>query len=154
MMTPALVHALRDLSWNIGLVDGHEEYVIFGSTSLKLRDIIEREPDDIDVIVTRRVWGALLALPLWEVHTPNAGDPPILHYPGGIPLNLFFAWRDDMVDINEPELIRTSEEAQGFRVATVQEVLRHKMAALSYGSPAVQKHRPDIEAILRYLAGS
>lgn len=139
------------------------DYAIFGSTALILRGIIDREPGDIDVFVSRRAWGLLLADPEWVVETPNAGDPPILSHKGrrgcdDIHLNLFFAWRDDMVEINPLELIWgdagemvVSERYGGWRCATVAEVLRHKEAALSYGSAAVQKHRPDIRACRIHL---
>lgn len=138
------------------------DYCIFGSTTLILRGIIDREPGDIDVFVSRRAWGALLADPDWVVETPNAGDPPILSHKGAhedsIHLNLFFAWGDDMVEINPLELIWgdageqvVSERYGSWRCATVAEVLRHKEAALSYGSAAVQKHRPDIRACRIHL---
>lgn len=133
------------------------EYAIFGSTALHLRGIIEREPADVDVFVTRAVWGHLLAHPAWKVETPNAGDPPILSLKTPINLNLFFDWRDFQVEINVPRLLREAEvveyEGHGrFLCARVEEILRHKEAALSYGSLAVQKHRPDIAAIREHLA--
>lgn len=131
------------------------EYAIFGSTALILREIIDREPGDIDVFVSRRIWGELLASPSWVVETPNAGDPPILSLKGDIDLNLFFAWRDPQVQIEAEEVIRDAELVQSpwgsWRCATVEEVLRHKEQALAYGSAAVQKHRPGIAACRIHL---
>lgn len=138
------------------------DYCIFGSTALILRGIIDREPGDIDVFVSRRAWGAVLENPEWVVATPKAGDPPILSHKGrhedSVHLNLFFAWRDDQVEIHPEELIWGesgemvyTERFGAWRCATVDEVLRHKVAALKHGSPQVQKHRPDIRAIYDYL---
>lgn len=154
--------ALMNLRRELRNTSAHKlgDYAIFGSTALILRGIINRAPGDIDVFVSRRVWGALLPDRRWWVETPNAGDPPILSLKSEINLNLFFAWRDDMVDIDATKLIEkdselvTSERYGSWRCATVEEVLRHKEAALSCGSPAVQKHRPDIEACRIYLGGS
>lgn len=131
------------------------EYSIFGSTALILREIIDREPGDIDVFVSRRIWGELLASPSWVVETPNAGDPPILSLKGDIDLNLFFAWRDPMVEIDAEDLIARSELVEtpwgSWKLAPVADVLYHKEQALSYGSAAVQKHRPDIAACRIHL---
>lgn len=151
----ALTHLKRELR----NVSAHKlgDYSIFGSTALILRGIIDRVPGDIDVFVSHRVWGALLPDRRWWVETPNAGDPPILSFKSDINLNLFFAWRDDMVEIDATKLIEqdselvTSERYGSWRCATVEEVLRHKEAALSYGSPAVQKHRSDIQACRIHL---
>ena len=138
-----------------------DEHAIFGSTALVMRGIIDRKPDDVDVFVSKRVWGSLLARPGWRVETPNAGDPPILCFPihaygeGSCDLHLFFDWSDPMVKIDVPVLLREAErvdfEGFRFRCASVPEVRRHKVAALSFGSEKVQKHRPDIEAIDKYL---
>lgn len=135
------------------------EYCIFGSAALVIRGIIDREPGDIDVFVSKRVWGDLLPQAPWKVETPNAGDPPILAFNNlPIRLHLFYDWRDDQVEIDVESLLYgdkgelvTSEQYGSWRVATVEEVLRHKEAALAYGSAAVQKHRPDIEACRIHL---
>jgi hypothetical protein len=132
------------------------EYAIFGSTALILRDIIHREPGDIDVFVTRRLWGTLLARPGWVVETPAAGDPPILSYKATpLDLNLFFDWRDEMVSIDVDELLSEAESVDYtgmiFRCATVEEVLRQKHAALKANTEAVKKHIPDIVACLTWL---
>ncbi len=154
-----LGRALRDVG-----ASRKGEYSIFGSTALILRGIIDREPGDIDVFVTRRVWGLLLPDRRWWVETPNVGDPPILVHDGrpgmnDIKLNLFFAWRDPQVEIDAEEVLENRSALVlskwgSWRCTSVEEVLRHKEAALSYGSPAVQKHRPDIEACRIYLGGS
>lgn len=146
--------SLALLTHEVDRVDGDGDYAVFGSTALKLRGIIDREPDDVDVIVTRRVWGALLARKGWEVETPNAGDPPILTRKCGNDLHLFFAWRDDYVAIDPDYMMLTSERVDGIWVCSVEEVLRHKRAAYTALEffPKVAKHAPDIEACEQWLA--
>lgn len=135
-------------------VGGEAEYAIFGSTALRIREIIEREPEDIDVMVSRRVWGQLLDRHAWFVETPNAGDPPILTRTCGNNLHLFFDWRDDAVYIDPEYVIDTAERVSGFCLCTVEEVLRHKKAAYACleTHPSVIKHAPDIAACERWLA--
>jgi len=148
-----LRYSIATLLFELATVAGLGEYVIFGSTALRARNIITRTPDDIDVIVTRRVWGALLGRGEWRVETPNAGDPPILTLDTPHPLHLFFDWRDDAVYIDPMYLLVTAEHALDLRVATVEEVLRHKRAAYACieTNPSVAKHLPDIEACVAWL---
>lgn len=150
-----LSYSLALLAHEIEAVGGEQEYAIFGSTAIALRGIISREPDDIDVFVTKRVWGALLDRPGWQVETPNAGDPPILTRPCSNDLNLFFGWRDDAVEIDPVYLMETAQRVDGLRVATVEEVVRHKRAAYALRDlyPRVAKHGPDIAACERWLQG-
>lgn len=148
---------LRDsmdaLAHELAAVKGWQEHAVFGSTALSVRRIIEREPDDIDVMVSRRVWGELLPREGWHVETPNAGDPPILTLDTPNPLHLFFDWRDDAVQIDPLFLILTAERLIDLRYATVEEVLRHKRAAYACleTHPSVAKHAPDIEACVAWL---
>lgn len=138
----------------INAVQGHYEHAVFGSTALALRGVIDREPDDIDVMVTRRVWGALLAREGWHVETPRAGDPPILSLDVTNPLHLFFAWKDEAVQIDPLFVILSADRHRsGLRLCTVREVLRHKRAAYAmlHKHPRVAKHAPDIEACERWL---
>lgn len=149
-----LDQSLAILAHEIESVRGQAEYAIFGSTALRLRGIIDREPDDIDVVVSKRVWGELLPRLGWHVDTPRAGDPPILSRPCGNELHLFYDWRDDAVVIDVNYVIETAEKVDGFRLATVEEVLRHKRAAYACLEffPKVAKHAPDIAACERWLA--
>jgi hypothetical protein len=105
------------------------------------------------VIVSRRVWGALLSRPGWFVETPNAGDPPILSRLCDNDLHLFFEWRDDYVAIDPEFVLQTRECVDDLWVASVEEVLRHKRAAYTALDlfPKVAKHAPDIEACERWL---
>lgn len=146
--------SLMTLSVELVAVDGIAEYAVFGSTALALRGIIGREPADVDVMVTRRVWGALLARYGWDVLTPAAGDPPILARATIRPLHLFYEWRDDAVEIDPAHLIATAESVRGVKLAAVEEVLRHKRSAYAWldRAPGVAKHLPDIHACERWLA--
>lgn len=134
---------------------GHD-YAIFGSTAIRLRGIIHRPVGDVDVFVTKVIWGKLLARNGWRVETPRAGDPPILTYDLGLdaPIHVFFDWRDDAVDIDPARLISESERVGDTRVATVREVLRQKYAAYACieEHPSVAKHRPDILACEDWLS--
>lgn len=136
-----------------GGLEMREEYAIFGSTPLILAGIIDRDPGDVDIAVSKRVWGQLLDFGQWEVQTPNAGDPPILVFDrvGYLPIHLFYEWSDPMVEIDIPKLIKDAWIIEGYRCATLKEILRHKRAALSHGSEKVQKHRPDIAALEEVL---
>lgn len=161
MLAPSFVDSLLRLYDELKDVDGlgRMDSVIFGSSALAVRGIIDRTPDDIDVMVSRRVWGALLAHHEWTVDTPNAGDPPILTN-SSVPhhLHLFYDWRDDAVDIDPYHLMATSDAVSsafgwGLNFASVAEVLRHKEAAFAWREqyPKVWKHGPDILACRDHL---
>lgn len=149
--------AVVRLDHELRAVDALNEHAIFGSTAIRMRGIISRDPGDIDVLVSKRAWGLLLARPGWHAETPNAGDPPILAFDTVVPLHLFYEWKDDFVQINAPFSIAHYAETVewgGFSLRCVmpEEILRHKRAALSYGDLKVQKHRPDIAAIEAHLS--
>lgn len=150
-----LLVALAALEDELDAVDGHDEYAIFGSTSLVLRGILEREPGDIDVMVTPRVWGALLPREGWHVKTPNAGDPPILERVGSSRqiIHAFYDWDDIAVWMDPAAVIAGAERLSGgFRCASVEEVLRHKREAVAWLDRLPQnKHRADIDTIQRHL---
>lgn len=136
------------------------EWAIFGSASLLIRGVLDREPSDIDVFVSRRVWGALLARPDWHVETPKAGDPPILvNDTTTTAIHLFYDWSDRYVDIDVPDLVSRSSSRYSidaehwFMVIPVEDALLHKKMALRYGSEKVQKHIPDIAVIEEWLDG-
>jgi hypothetical protein len=129
--------------------------------------VLSRVPGDVDVFVTRRVWGRLLERPGWEVLTPKAGDPPILSFAdytinpdflvgeSSIPLSLFYDWSDRFVEMDAQDLIRKASsvkwEVFDFRCIPVEDALAHKQFALQYSSQYVQKHIPDIAIIEEYL---
>lgn len=136
------------LSWAEAMPD---EWTIFGSTSLVLRGILDREPGDIDMFVSRRVWGQWLAMDDWYVETPKAGDPPILtNGVTPIPVHAFFAWENEHCGMDVSELLRTSETVNGFRCIPVCDALNHKKFALA-GNPELTKHAPDIAMIERWM---
>jgi hypothetical protein len=144
--------ALALLSHELTAVGARQdEYAIFGSANLAIREIIDREIDDVDVFVSKRVWGLLLARDRWRWETPCAGDPPILTFPGSHPLHLFFEWHDQFVDMTASEVIARGEPIVGFSLASLEDVLMAKRQALSYNNEKVQKHVPDIAAIERYM---
>lgn len=69
------------------------EAVLFGSTVMFLHGL-RKEVGDIDIFVSRKLWGKLLARG-WEWRTPKAGDPPFLaKRVNGIDaeINVFFEW--------------------------------------------------------------
>lgn len=133
-----------------------KDYALFGSTSLVLNGVLDREPGDIDILTTRRLWGKLLRSHEWHVETPKAGDPPILvNDTMPIIIHAFFDWSDRYVVMDVPRLIRTANVVDTkygeWRVIPVEEALRHKKAALAYSSKKVDKHIPDIEIIEDWL---
>ena len=154
-MTP-LGATLFNLQQNLVRAGHSLDYVLFGSTPLIMRVILEREPGDVDVFVSKHIWGALLAVEGWEVETPRAGDPPILvaHLP--LPTHLFYEWRDEFAYMDAAELIRNAETVNGWRCVSVEEALRVKEAAWEarFDYPPVLKHGPDIEKIKAWLAAN
>jgi hypothetical protein len=148
--------ALAVLEEELEAVDGCGEYAIFGSASLVLRGLLHREAADVDVMVTRRVWGALLARESWHVLTPEAGNPPILARNGSSRqvLHLFYDWDDIAVWMEPERVLGGAELVRGYRCAALEEVLRHKREAVAWLETLPQnKHRVDLEAIERLRAG-
>lgn len=160
-LDPRFVDSLGTLVLELRSVEGtgRLQSVIFGSSALAVREIIDRTPDDIDVMVSKRVWGALLPRQGWRVETPDAGNPPILTYDRTANhLHLFFDWRDERVDIDPYYLMTTSDWIAGafglgMNFASVAEVLRHKEAAFAWReqNPFMWKHGPDILACREFL---
>lgn len=148
-----LSYTLGVLRNELTAVDGERDYVIFGSASLVIRGIIDRLPEDIDVMVSRRVWGALLPRATWSVLTPTAGDPPILEGESEVPIHAFFDWADRHVWMDVSAMLRHAEIVNGWRVVRVEDALRHKQEALAYGvnHPKRQRHLADIALIENYL---
>jgi hypothetical protein len=150
----ALEITLKELKWELHSVGARQdEYVLFGSTPLIMRGIIDREPGDVDIFVTRRVWGALLGRAGWEVETPAAGDPPILVFQPmlGIPaVNAFFDWTKSKPHVNVERCFATATEVDGWMCASTEEILIHKEEA----TERVEKHLADIEAIRKEANGN
>jgi hypothetical protein len=151
-MTP-LEATLFNLGANFDVSEAWSEHVLFGSTPLIMRGILDREPGDVDVFVTKRVWGRLLSRPGWDWLTPQENHPPILvaHLP--LETHLFFEWRDPACEMDAEELIRTAEHLGNWRCVSVEEALRVKEDAYAWlaRDPKVAKHGPDIEIIKQYL---
>lgn len=163
----AVMQAMNILEYEMRAVDAaSHEWALFGSSSLFVRGIITREPNDIDVMVSRRVWGEALAhRARWDWRTPNAGDPPILDTSlMGKRIDLFFFWRDDHVHIDIQEELKTAEDVQWegirLRCTRVENVIAHKEGALTWPREQweandllwkMENHRSDIEACRRYL---
>jgi len=150
MIPESLRVTLQELRFELEAVGtAWDEYVLFGSTPLILRGVIDREPGDVDIFVTRRVWGALLARDGWSVETPKAGDPPILVYipePGiGPAVNAFFDWTADKPHVRPENCFASAtlveEGNEVWMCASNEEILAHKEGALA------QKHINDIAAI-------
>lgn len=141
---PALITLRRQLV--LANAD-NSEYVIFGSTPLILRGILERQPGDVDVFVSRRLWGRWLAMPGWDWETPKAQDPPILYYNSEPAINAFFDWTKVKPFVDPSECFASAELTQGFMCASTEEILKHKQGA----SADLSKHISDIEAIKESL---
>jgi hypothetical protein len=143
------LESLLGFWYEIVAVDGQKEYVLFGSLPLILRGILWRDPHDIDVFVTKRVWGALLAREdTWHVETPDAGNPPILvSDKWNIPVHLFYEWAGADDDIEAAESIQQPDIVDGWRCVSVSTALRMKEAAFKRGH---SKHWADILAIDAY----
>jgi hypothetical protein len=152
-----LEKTLRKLREAIVQVGGEGEYTIFGSAALIKRGILDREPGDLDVMVTKRLWGRLLNRKGWEVETPKAGDPPMLvrsDWP--VLVNIFFDWSSPAAEIDPEYLLKTSEWTDDrYRLASVEEVLRHKEEAAEYQKRRKKgsKHNKDIKAVEEHLEG-
>lgn len=138
----------------------NSQYAIFGSASLVIQGVLQREPGDIDVMMTRRLWGTILAeRPDWQVETPKAGDPPMLVYNSSpIHISAFFDWSSLYVDMDMPHLISTAETVKyldrNYKVIPVQAAWAHKRDALKFSTKEVQKHVPDIQAIEEWINDS
>lgn len=141
-MNAKLAQTLKFFNDELMHVQAIDEYVIFGSTSLILQGVIDREPGDVDVILSKRAWGALLGREAWTWNTPEAHDPPILtSYAAPITINGFFDWRNDRVDLNVDRLLHIKQSRGGFYVIPVEDALRHKVAAIHGYDPRTEKYK-------------
>ena len=144
MIPEFLQTMLNELAFELKAVGARQdEYVLFGSTPLIMRGIIDREPNDIDIFVTRRVWGALLPRLVWEVEVPAAYDPPILVFHGMPSVNAFYDWTKTKPHVNVDRCFASATELDGWMVASTEEILIHKEEA----TERVAKHINDIAAI-------
>lgn len=132
-----------------------KEYVIFGSASLILRGILDRPAGDLDVFMTRKLWGALLANEDWHVETPKATHPPILvNDTTPVMIHAFYDWSNELCIMEPQKLIKDREYAWYnhwvYPVVSVDEALRVKIDAAELGGHV--KHLPDIKVIQEWLA--
>lgn len=144
MIPKSLEITLKELAFELRSVGARQdEYVLFGSTPLIMRGIIDRAPGDVDIFVTRRVWGALLPRLGWEVEVPAAGDPPILVFSGDPSVNAFYDWTKTKPHVNVERCFVSATEVDGWMCASTEEILIHKEFAIG----KTQKHIEDVEAI-------
>ena len=136
-----------------------QSLALLGSANLYVRGIIDRVPGDVDVMVSKRVWGDLLARPRWHWETPDAGNPPMLVAPlaFGIKASLFMDWKDDYVAIDIPQCLAQAEpvewEGNIWPCVSPMEVRRHKLAAITYPLNSKREiHLKDIRAIEDFVA--
>lgn len=131
------------------------EYVLFGSAVLYLHGL--RAPEtvgDIDVFVSRRVWGAIFGQQLSFVRTPQAGDPPFIERVTDPPLHIFYDWTvRDSAWITMGECFLTAENVRGWQCASLATIRGHKSGAAKAnpGSERHAKHLHDIERIDAHL---
>lgn len=147
--------------------------LLFGSAPLVLYGIRAEPIGDVDVMVSRTLWGRLLALRddmgIYDANvlTPRADDPPLLEIQGStdgsLNIHVFYDWtaRDESwispADMrHDPELV--DWEMAGWRWPWVcvglDEIVRHKRGAHAANpdSPIHEKHLADadeIDALLR-----
>jgi hypothetical protein len=131
-----------------------QEYVIFGSASLAIRGILEREPGDIDMFVSKRLWGRLLPRDGWFTETPKAGDPPILTLNTPIPVHAFYDWSDPWVGMDVERLLKTGERFKAkelnsaWQLVPIEEARRAKAHAIANVDNAkAEIHKQDIRLI-------
>lgn len=128
-----------------------DEYVLFGSAVLYLHGL--REPDtvgDVDVFVSRRVWGALLADQMSYVLTPQAGDPPMIERVTEPPLHLFYDWTArDAGWITRAGCFAAAEKVRGWQCVSLATIRSHKVGAYDANRASARhaKHRRDIALI-------
>jgi hypothetical protein len=149
----ALTILEHELRWSEARTD---EACIFGSASLVMRGVIDREPGDIDVFVSRRVWGILLAHG-WGWETPDAGNPPMLiRTVAGKKICLWFDWSDPWLSIDVTALLREHDHVEFdgsiWPLVPLSEAKRHKQEAIRYPHNSKRKlHEEDIAAIDKVL---
>jgi hypothetical protein len=153
-----LADELRRAQWR-----ARNDYAIFGSAAMAVRGLLPRDPGDIDLMVARRTWAALMARG-WLVETPAAGDPPLLTLRTPIPVHAFFAWNDRHVHMSPAQVRAEAEEVvitdgRRWRCAPLETLLRHKVEALAWEGTkrAVEpgkfdRHRADIEILKAAIA--
>lgn len=150
LMNTRVEGTLAHLSHQLGIVDAtSRDYVLFGSGVMYLHSL-RGDVGDLDVYVTKEVWGKWLPLPNWMVKTPRADDPPYLTFLGGaIEIHAFFdwTWRDKWMDVRS--CFQSSQQVYGFSCASLYEVLRHKREAANWN---IAKHIRDIPVIEHHLA--
>lgn len=152
-----LRHELIKVSANV------REYVMFGSASLVVRGVIDRAPGDIDMFVSKRVWGRLLDRRIWGWSTPDAGSPPILTTKVlDREINLFFDWYDPWLSIDVRQLLAEGwdpgssnlvrYQGDAWPCVSLQEAKRHKQEAIRYPLNSKKAlHQSDIAAIEKAL---
>lgn len=129
------------------------EYVLFGSAVLYLHGIRSAESvGDVDVFVSRRVWGQMLEMEA-DVLTPRAGDPPLLEFAdltAGKALHAFYGWsaRDPWMSVEA--CFDSAEDVGGWRCASLEVIRGHK--AHAHLSPDRAKHERDLALIDSYRA--
>lgn len=159
----ALWH-LQRLFYNVGLNVRVErgvrrfdmdDFVLFGSTVLWLHGIRD-EIGDVDVFVTRGMWGRIVSLGklVATVETPRAGDPPYLAVGVHPPIHVFYEWTErDAEWLTVEECFESAEIVGGWPCIPVEMVRKHKTLAHSHnlGSEAHEKHARDLALIDEYL---
>lgn len=154
-------NALMELGHQLdGIGARDRDYVVFGSSVMYLHRLRE-DVGDVDVFVSRRVWGRLLAAENWSVLTPRAGDPPLLELPArGVhhedrrPIHAFYDWtaRDEWLSV--ARCFELAEKVKGFMCIPLAEVARqkHEAWAANPDDPTHEKHRADLALLSRHVA--
>ena len=128
---------LKDVQ-NLSLPKG--EYALFGSTPIIVRGLREAS-NDIDVLVTQRVWNEYSVLPEWHVRELESGEEYLEWL--GHNIELYKSWGPGEWDIDK--ILDSAEEIDGVYCVTLDTVLEWKVRL---GRP---KDVRDIQLIKHYL---
>lgn len=124
------------------------EYVLFGSAVLYLHGL--RDPEtvgDIDVFVSRRVWGAIFSQPLSFVRTPGVEDPPFIERVTDPALHIFYDWTPrDAEWMTMRECFDTAEQVRGWQCASLATIRGHKVGA-SKANPGSERHAKHLRDV-------
>lgn len=135
-----------------------DEFVLSGSMVMALHGIMVR-PGDVDMFVTKDLYGRLLSRKGWEELRPREGHPPMLEWswfashrgPRELKLNAWYEWDDDHlghetgVEVVE-EAFASRELVNGWPCISLATLRRWKYMV----APVQAKHFDHVELIDRH----
>ena len=100
---------------------GKNEYAIFGSGPLYIRDLKEKL-NDVDIIVNQKGWNKLIEH--YESKDTKSGFGDVIKIQKGIEIEIFNMWGPGKWEINE--LILTADKIEETNFVTLKNVLKWK----------------------------